>query len=502
MTHPIPIVRGGNITLLKRTLRQLLHGIFVCWLVAGCSNPPKHDARIAITHANVIDATGSTIQRNMTVIIEGQKIAQIAESSQVALDRETQVVDASGKFLIPGLVDSHVHLTGSGEPNGSREFIVPLLVAHGITTVRDMGGYLESLKPLRDDIKRGKRVGPEIFFAGPYLDGSPPSFEPSLVVTNATQAAEDVRTLMLQGVDFIKVQSILGRDAYFAIAAAAKREKIVFVGHVPDRVTAAEASDAGQKSIEHLTGVLRACASDEPRLMREQMEAPRKGATPSESHAREFAWQRELLATQSEPKTAKLIATLVRNTTWQTPTLILLREDAFPSAQARSATEDSLKFVPRSMVQKWKQAAEAQDKFASPAEFALREKLFARSLEVVEQMEKAGLPILAGTDTAAPYVVPGVGLHVELGLLVQAGLTPLQALQAATKRPAEFLGKSETQGTIERGKFADLVLLDGNPLDNMGNIGRIRAVFIRGRLLDRQALDEMLSAIEAYASAN
>jgi len=132
MTHPIPIVRGGNITLLKRTLRQLLHGIFVCWLVAGCSNPPKHDARIAITHANVIDATGSPIQRNMTVIIEGQKIAQIAESSQVALDRETQVVDASGKFLIPGLVDSHVHLTGSGEPNGSREFIVPLLVAHGI----------------------------------------------------------------------------------------------------------------------------------------------------------------------------------------------------------------------------------------------------------------------------------------------------------------------------------------------------------------------------------
>jgi imidazolonepropionase-like amidohydrolase len=502
MTHPIPIVRGGNLTLLKRTLSQLLPGIFVCLLTAGCSNPQKRDARIAITHANVIDATGSPIQRNMTVVVEGQKIAQIAESAQVALDRETLVIDASGKFLIPGLVDSHVHLTGSGEPNGSREFIVPLLVAHGITTVRDMGGYLESLKPLRDDIKRGKRVGPEIFFAGPYLDGSPPSFEPSLVVTNATQAAEDVRTLVQQGVDFIKVQSILGRDAYFAIAAAAKREKIAFVGHVPDRVVAAEASDARQKSIEHLTGVLRACASDEARLMREQMRAPPKGATPSESHAREFAWQRQLLATQSEPKTAKLIATFVRNATWQTPTLILLREDAFPSVQARSATEDSLKFVPRSIVQKWKQAAEAQDKFASPAEFALREKLFARSLEVVEQMEKASVPILAGTDTAAPYVVPGVGLHVELGLLVQAGLTPLQALQAATKRPAEFLGKSEAQGTIERGKFADLVVLDGNPLDNIGNIGRIRAVLVRGKLLDRRMLDDMLSAVEAYASAN
>lgn len=502
MTHPIPIVRGGTLSLLKRTLSQLLTGIFVCLLAAGCSTPQKHDARIAITHANVIDATGSPLQRNMTVIVEGQKIAQIAESAQGALDRETTVIDGSGKFLIPGLVDSHVHLTGSGEPNGSRQFIVPLLVTHGITTVRDMGGYLESLKPLRDDIKRGKRLGPEIFFAGPYLDGSPPSFEPSLLVTNVTQAGEDVHNLMQQGVDFIKVQSILGRDAYFAIAAAAKREKIAFAGHVPDRVTAMEASEAGQKSIEHLTGVLRACASDEPRLMREQIQAPPKGATPSELHAREFAWERELLATQSEPKTAKVIATFVRNATWQAPTLILLREDAFPSVQARTATEDALKFVPRSIVQKWKQAAEEQDKFASPAEFALREKLFARSLEVVQQMEKVGVPILAGTDTAAPYVVPGVGLHVELGLLVQAGLSPLQALQAATKGPAEFLGKSETQGTIERGKYADLVLLDGNPLDNVGNVGRIRAVFVRGKLLDRQMLDDMLESVERFAGEN
>src|SRR5207253_11160953 len=146
----------------------------------------------------------------MTVIVEGQKIAQIAESAQVALDRKTLVIDGSGKFLIPGLVDSHVHLTGTGEPNGSREFIVPLLVAHGITTVRDMGGYLESLKPLRDDIKRGKRLGPEIFFAGPYLDGSPPSFEPSLLVTNVTQAGEDVHNLMQQGVDFSNVRWIVG----------------------------------------------------------------------------------------------------------------------------------------------------------------------------------------------------------------------------------------------------------------------------------------------------
>src|SRR5262249_42378922 len=210
-----------------------------------------------------------------------ERIESISPSGKTKLPENSDMIDATGKFLIPGLVDAHLHLTGSREPRGSREFFLPLLIANGITTVRDMGGYLESLKPLREEIQRGKRVGPQIFFAGPYLDGSPPSFQPSLVVTNATQASEDVRTLVQQGVDFIKVQSILSREAYFAIAAAAKREHMTLVGHVPDRVTAFEASDAGQKSIEHLTGVLRSCSGDEPRLMREQVQGAPKYATPS-----------------------------------------------------------------------------------------------------------------------------------------------------------------------------------------------------------------------------
>jgi imidazolonepropionase-like amidohydrolase len=438
----------------------------------------------------------------MTVVIEGEQIASVASSIATKLPENSEIVDGAGQFLIPGLVDAHLHLTGSREPNGSREFILPLLIANGITTVRDMGGYLESLKPLRDDIKRGKRVGPQIFFAGPYLDGSPPSFQPSLVVTSATQASEDVHTLVQQGVDFIKVQSILNRDGYFAIAASAKREHITFVGHVPDRVTAFEASDAGQKSIEHLTGVLRSCSSDEPRLIRQQTQAAPKYMTASGAHSREIAWQRALAATQSDRNTAKLIAAFVRNRTWQTPTLILLREDAYPTAEARSATDDTLKYVPRSIAQNWQRAAQKQDEFATQAEFTLREKLLARSMQVVQQMEAAGVPIMAGTDSAAPYVVPGFALHEELGLMVRAGLSPMQALQAATKDPAEFLGKLETQGTIEKGKMADLVLLDGDPLRGIANIEKIRSVFVRGKRVDRRMLDELLASAERYAATN
>ena len=470
-------------------------------IFCGCSKPPTNPA-IAVTHVTVVDATGAPARPDMTVLIANHLIAAVGPSQSLSVPRDAQIVDGGGKFLIPGLVDSHLHLTGSGEPEGSREFVVPLLLANGITTVRDMGGYLESLVPLRRDIQQGKRLGPQIFFAGPYLDGSPPSFQPSLVVSNAVEASEDVHTLVQQGVDFIKVQSILDRDAYFAIAQAARREHITFVGHVPDRVTAAEASDAGQKSIEHLTGVLRGCSSDEPRLMREQFRAGAKNATPESSHAREMAWERELLQTYSDKQCAALLAKFVHNETWQVPTLILLRNDAYPGPETDSPSDPLLQFVPHTIAAKWQQVRVAQDRLAARADFVLREKLLAHSMQVVSQLQTGGVHILAGTDSAAPYIIPGFSLHQELALLVEAGLSPMQALQAATNNPTAFLGKSKTQGTVEAGKTADLLLLDGNPLEDIRNTQKIRAVVLRGKLIDRAALDGLLSSVEKFAAAN
>ncbi len=302
--------------------------------------------------------------------------------------------------------------------------------------------------------------------------------------------------------DFIKVQSILSRDAYFAIAAAARREHIAFVGHVPDRVAAAEASDAGQKSIEHLTGVLRACSSDEPRLMREQFQAAPSNATAESSHARGMAWERELLRTYSDKQAGTLIAKFVHNQTWQVPTLILLRNDAYPAAETESPVDPLLRFVPRAIAEKWKQVRLTQDRLMNEDDFDLREKLFAQSMRVVAQMQSSGVSILAGTDSAAPYIIAGFALHQELALLVKAGLSPMQALQAATKNPAEFLGKGKTQGTIEPGKAADLLLLDANPLEDIHNTQKIRALIVRGNVLDRAALDGLLSSARKFAIAN
>ena len=472
-------------------------------LLWSCSRPAKpRYSVLAITHVTLIDATGSAPQPNMTVLLADRHIETIGPSTAISISPGAQILDATDKFLIPGLVDMHLHLTGAGEPSGSREFFIPLLLANGITTVRDMGGYLESLVPLRKEIEEGKRLGPQIFFSGPYLDGNPPSFQPALVVTNAVEASKDIHSLVEHGVDFIKVQSILSRTAYFAIADICRREHLTFVGHVPDSVTAAEASDAGQRSIEHLTCVLRACSSDEPRLMREQSFNPRMKQSAAQSHAREVTWQRELLRTYSDKKAAELIDKFIRNQTWQVPTLILLQKDAFPTPDSDPSHDPRCKYIPRHVLQGWEKGTQARDKGTTPAEFALRKALLAKSIQFVGTMEAAGVRIMAGTDSAAPYVFPGSSLHDELALLVDAGLTPMQALQAATKNPAEFLGKLETQGTIEQGKFADLLLLDSNPLDDIRNTQRIRALIVRGKVLDRAALDGLLAAEERFAAAH
>jgi imidazolonepropionase-like amidohydrolase len=446
--------------------------------------------------------TGAEPRPDQTLLIKKDRIAAIGASNTVAIPRGAQILDARGKFLIPGLVDMHIHLTAAGEPQGSRKFMLPLLLANGITSVRDMGGYLESLKPLRKEIAEGKRLGPRIFTPGPYLDGSPPSFQPSLVVTNSVEASENVQQLVALGVDFIKVQSTLSRDAYFAIAQAATREHISFVGHVPDQVTAAEAAEAGQHSIEHLTNVLRGCSRDEAKLMREQFYVMRQQQTDSQSRARIIRWLHRLLDSYSPEKAAALIAKFEEKDVWQTPTLILLKNDAFPTLENSDASDARAKLIPPRTLEIWKKSRIAQMQALSPRDSELHAQLLRKSMDLVAEMQKAGVRILAGSDAPAPYVFPGSGLHDELQLLVESGLTPFEALQSATKSPAEFLHSAKDSGTVEKGKFADLVLLDGNPLDDIRNTRKIRAIILHGKLLDRSALDQLLAEVQSFAAAN
>jgi imidazolonepropionase-like amidohydrolase len=208
------------------------------------------------------------------------------------------------------------------------------------------------------------------------------------------------------------------------------------------------------------------------------------------------------LESYSNEQAAALIAKFIQNRTWQVPTLILLRNDAFPTPETDPSRDPRRKYIPLQVLANWQKGAKDRDKGATPLEFSLRSSLMQASLHLVGKMNTAGVPVMAGTDTTAPFIFPGSSLHEELALLVQAGLTPMQALQAATKLPAEFLGKLQTQGTVEQGKIADLLLLDCNPLDDIHNTQKIRAVILRGKLLDRNTLDELLIKEENFAKAH
>lgn len=396
----------------------------------------------------------------------------------------------------------HLHLTGAGEPTGSREFFLPLLVANGITTVRDMGGKVEFLKQLRSEVDSGKRLGPQIFFTGPYLDGDPPGYQPAIVVRTATDAHQAVGQLKEQGVDFIKVQSRLSREAYLAIAGECRAQHIRFVGHVPDTVSAFEASQAGQATIEHLTGVLLATSSREEELRREQL-APEPPNEPVKvALERSRAWQRKLLDSFSPQKTEALLQEFAKNHTWQVPTFPILVHMGFMTPRTDLRDDPRSKYLSSQLRQIWDQGRKERLEHREAEDFALRQEIIRRSLEIVGKMNAAGVPIMAGTDAAAPNVFPGFSLHEDLAFLVQAGLTSLEALQAATLRPAEFLGRSHEQGSIAPGRRADLVLLDANPLEDIHNTEKIRAVILNGKLIERSDLDALLKSVERSATAH
>ncbi len=483
-----------------RILACLFYPVITLVLLSACS--AAHPPGLAITHATVIDATGAPPQPDSTVLIADSRISAIGPSSLLPIPRGTRILDASGKFLIPGLADMHLHLTGAGEPAGSREFILPLLLANGITTVRDMGGSVILLKQLRQEIDSGNRIGPQIFFTGPYLDGDPPYFQPSIVIRDSRDAEAAVQQLKSDGVDFIKVQSRLQLAAYLAIAKASRRVGMRYVGHVPDTISARTASEAGQASIEHLTGILLACSHREDELRRRQLAAPPSHGSVGQSLERLRVWQQDLLDSYSDQKAAELFQTLVANHTWQVPTFPLLIHLAYLTPETDMANDPRLKYMPASVRKIWDEGRRENLAYQMAAEYEMRRELVQSSLSVVKQMNLAGVSIMAGTDTTAPNVFPGFSLHEDLVYLVQAGLTPMQALQAATRKPAEFLGRTGEQGAIAPGKRADLVLLDASPLDDIRNTQKIHAVIVKGKLLNRADLDVLLDRVARFAASH
>ena len=463
---------------MKRISLLLLLVLLMPFAVAQSARDSK---TLVITHVTVIDATGAGPKPDMTVVVRAGRIAEIERASR-KVRKDALVVDGRGKFLIPGLWDMHVHTNFGDWLRGGAEIILPLFVANGITGVRDMGGDLHQLLEWRKQIEAGTILGPRMLISGPMIDGAPPHFPASVPVTTVADGRKAVDDLKQGGADFIKVQSYIPRDAYFAVADESKKQGMIFVGHVPDAVRASEASNAGQKSIEHYTGIFEGCSTIEDELLK----GP-KGP-------------RRVVETYSEPKCAALIALLAKNGTWQVPTLVWERGqwliDDLDLSQSPGAKYAAASWRNKS----YKSFTESILKELDTDPVSYRRQFVAKELEMTLAMHRARVPLMAGTDTAAGvYVIPGFSLHQELELFVKAGLTPMEALQTATLNPAKFLGQTRDLGTVETGKIADLVLLDASPLDDIRNTQKISAVVLGGRYFSHADLDGILRGVEAAA---
>jgi len=443
--------------------------------------PPRDTAPVAITDVTVIDVADGGRLAGQTVVIRGTRIAAVGTVTRVPVPRGARVIDGRGKFLIPGLWDVHVHSPPDPE---ARAVFLPLEVANGVTGVRHMWGTPAVLQQ-RADVAGGTLVGPRMVVGSPLVDGPRPMWRGSLTAETEADGRRLVDSLRQRGYDFVKVYQFLPRAAYFGIAGEARRRGIPFAGHVPFSVSAAEAADVGQHSIEHAMNLTITCSRAEDRLRAELAAAAADTGLALPEHFVLLArGESEPLATYDEARCAPVFAKLASNGTWVVPTLVLHRAHARLRDSATHA-DPRLRYMSPATRATWTAAARGGIPGAETIDHGIT--------RVIGALRRARVGILAGTDALNPYVYPGFSLHDELALLVGAGLTPLEALRAATLDPARFLDATDSLGTVAPGQLADLVLLDADPLADIQNTRKIRAVVLNGRLLDRVALDALLA---------
>lgn len=472
--------------------------LLVC--LFGCKNEkPSQASTWAITNVTVIDSKQNQLD-GQTVLVNGNKIEQVGPTAEIELPKAVSTIDGTGKFLIPGLWDAHVHLTYDQDIGPS---MFKLFMVNGVTSIRDTGGQMDLMQPYREASEADPAETPRLMFSGPLLDGFPrvydgsTPFRPNLSVgiKTANQAKNRVNELAAAGVHLIKAYEMLQPEILKAVLEAAAKKGLPVTGHVPLSTDVITASNAGLRSIEHMRNLEMSCTSDWEKLMETRRNELKDGAREAGGDLRSRLHQLQrtyAIENQDSTTRANVLGTLAKNNTWLVPTLTILafRENR---VYARPAWRENFKYLPDSTGTRWRASAE---RLANMPVDSAGVKFAKWGYDMVRRLPEAGVGIMAGTDTPIAFLTPGYSLHEELRLLVNSGLTPIQALEAATVRPAEYFNMQDDLGTVESGKIADLLLLDANPLEDIENTQRIRAVIKDGHLHDRTKLDTWLQELE------
>ena len=462
----------------------------------GCAlstrGPGLSPADLALVNVNIIDVERGRVLRNRTVLVSDGVIQHIDASARAGRTATT-TVDGRGTYLMPGLLDMHAHLRANGLPGWLiTDWMMPLLVANGVTGVREMGSAcenpeqgpvcLEQLREWQAQVEAGERVGPQLLALSSFPVNPPWDY-----TVTPEQIAAVVSHFKESGVDHLKVYDRLSPEAFAMLMEEATRQGLSAWGHVPLRVGTAAASEAGLRSVEHARDFVYDCypgAAD----FRRNTTADGPG----------LAELRTMVDDHDPALCQVLFRTLVRNKTWYVPTHVTRRMEAFAGDSA-FRNDERARYVSPLLMQQWLADADRTRVRDSAASGRTYLDFYRKGLELTGAAHRAGVRVLLGTDGGDSFVFPGSGAHDELQELVAAGLSPADALRAATWNGAEFLDLTEHYGSIEVGKRADLLLLSANPLEDITNVRKIRAVVLGGELLDRARLDALLRQAEETA---
>lgn len=465
----------------------------LAFLIA-CTPDQTFENAICIENITVIDPLDGATE-GQTVVIKDGKIHKIAPSTELKLSSDNTVINGAGKFMIPGLWDAHVHFAYM-EEIAPRMF--DLFMLYGITSVRDTGGRIELVSDYRKQSIANPTTAPRVKIAGPLLDGMPnvydgsdPGHPPlSVGLKTVVDVNKKIDELNEAGVDLLKAYEMLTPEQFTAVINKARELGLKVTGHVPLSMDVISASNGGLNSMEHLRNVELSCASNADELLaqRGQMLKNDKNLSGSELRSSMHEAQRETAVNNfSEEKAKEVIETLARNGTWQIPTLALntLRAEQFMKQPWWS---ESIQYLPDTTATKWQSIVDRIKESEVPP---FQQTYAAWMFKMVGQMHKAGVEFMAGTDTPIGFQTPGVSLHNELAMMVKAGFTPLGAIKSATYNPAFYFGMQDELGSVKEGMWADLLILNADPLKDIENTRQIDAVIKQGQYYNQEALNEI-----------
>ncbi|KOF02797.1 amidohydrolase [Roseivirga seohaensis subsp. aquiponti] len=453
----------------------------------SCSTSEKTKLDILIDHANVVGVKTGQLMPDQQIGIRNDTIIFVREAGSNNDYTAAKTIDATGKFVIPGLWDMHVHFRGGEELIEENKNLLPLFIANGVTGVREAGGDMTSeIFKWREEIKSGTLTGPVIFTSGPKLDGPRATWAGSIPVTTKEEVIQAVDSLENMGVDFIKIyDSTISKEAYIWIIEEAKRRGITTSGHMPFTVMLEDAVNAGLGSVEHLYYILKGASTEEKEITQDVIDGK----------AGFWGSMDKLIATYDESQAQTVFEMLKTNNTYVVPTKHIGNTLSYLDRDNHE-NDEYLNYVGDGIIKTYQGRIRSAMR-ANEKAVAERHELNSTFEKLIPKMQAAGVSLLAGSDSGASnsYVYQGISLHQELAALVAAGLTPAEALRTATINGSKFMKMENFYGSVETGKSSDLLILNANPLEDITNTQAINTLVLGRKVFSEQDLKGMLEQL-------